>query len=210
MKKLLLLALCAGCGGTSAPNPAVPWLHGFAATASSDSENSAVSDRLGGLVGSRDDAGYGGLQVTADVAPSEGAETVLASYHQGIGVLDHAGKLLAHAPGFEPTGSADDLVALSVGDAGIGIPVIALAVSRGGHRESVTSIVLYRVGGGRLEQLFEGPVEEADGPDAFPGTITFVPGGLIYRAPRTPGATVWSFDPALGRYEKRGTIAPAS
>jgi hypothetical protein len=210
MKKLLVLALCAACGGTSTPNPAVPWLHGFAATASSDSENSAVSDRLGGLVGSRDDAGYGGLQVTADVAPADGSETVLASYHQGIGVVDHAGKLLAHAPGFEPTGSADDLVALSVGDAGIGTPVIALAMSRGGPRESVTSIVLYRVTGDRLEQLFEGPVEEADGPDAFPGTITFVPGGLIYRAPRTPAATVWIFDAARGRYEKRGTIAPAA
>jgi hypothetical protein len=210
MKKILVIALCGACGGTATPNSATPWLRGFAATASSDSEISAVSERLDGLIGARDDTGYGGLQVTADVAPADGPETVLASYRQGIAVVGHTGKLLAHAPGFEPTGSADDLVALLVGDAGLGFPVIALAVSRGGHRESVTSIVLYRAGGGRLEQLFEGPVEEADGPDAFTGTITFVPGGLLHGAPRAAGTTVWTFDAARGHYVKRGTIAPAA
>ena len=70
--------------------------------------------------------------------------------------------------------------------------------------------MLYRVSRGRLEQLFEGPVEETDGSDAVAGTITFVPGGLFYRAPRTPSATVWTFDAAHGRYVKRGTIAPAT
>jgi hypothetical protein len=87
--------------------------------------------------------------------------------------------------------------------------VVALAVSRGGHRESVTSIVVYRVGNGRLEQLFEGAVEETVGTDAFTGTITFVPGGLIYRAPRASSATVWIFDAARHRYVERGTITPA-
>lgn len=193
MKRLLVLALAA-CGNTATPAASVPWLRGFAATATSDDEIPAVSERLG------DDSGYGGLQVTADVAPGDGVETVLASYGQGVAVVDRTGKLLARAPGFETVGSADDLVALSVGDAGIGTPVIALAVSRGGHRESVTSIVLYAVGGGRLEQLFEGPVEETDGIDTFTGVISFVPGGLLYRAPRTEAATVWIFDAGRSRY----------
>jgi hypothetical protein len=195
MKKLLVLALAA-CGGTSTPNSAVPWLRGFTATATAVSDNATSA-------ASSDEADYGGLQVTADVAPTDGTETVLASYRRGVRVVDRSGKLLARVPGFDPTGSADDLVALSVGDAGIGIPVIALAVTRGGHRESVTSIVLYRVGSSRLDLLFEGPVEETDGTDTFTGTITFVPGGLQYRAPRATSATVWVFDAASGRYVQR-------
>lgn len=200
MRKLLVVALVA-CGGTSTPNSAVPWLRGFSAEAmaTSDDATSAVSS---------DEPDYGGLRVTADVAPAGGTETVTASYRQGIGVADHTGKLLARAPGFDPAGSADDLVALSVGDAAIGIPVIVVAVTRGGHRESVTSIVLYRVGSSRLEQLFGAPVEETDGIDTFTGSITFVPGGLLYRAPRTTSATVWIFDAARGRYVQRATLTP--
>jgi hypothetical protein len=200
MKKILLLALCAACGGTSTPNSAVPWLHDFAAAATTDNANAEVSDRLAALVGSRDEPDYGGLQVTADVATTDGIETVLASYHQGVAVVDRDGKLLARAPGFDSIGSADDVVALSVGDAGIGSPVVALAINRGGRRETVTSIVLYRVASGRLDRLFDAPVEEHDGSDAFTGAITFVPNGLAYRAPRASSATVWKFDAARGRY----------
>jgi len=187
MKKLLLLALCSACGSPATSTPAMPWLRGFSPVATTDNDSD-------------------GWHVVADVAPNDGLETVLASYDHGISVVGRGGKLLARAPGFQPAGSADDLVALSVGDAGIGSPVIALAVDRGGHRESVTSVALYRVDGGRLQQLAELEVEDRAGSDTYTGDITFVPGALIYRAPRAPTVTVWVLDAARGRYIERATI----
>lgn len=206
VKKIFCLAFCAACGSPATTNGTMPWLHDFAASATSNDETLAASDRLARFVESREDVDNGALQVTADVAATDGLETVLASYHQGVAVVDRTGTLVARVPGFEPGGSADDLVALSVGDAGIGTPVIALAVNRGGHRESVTSMILYRVDRGQLEPLFDMPIEVHDGADTFTGTITFVPGGLIYRAPRASGVTVWILDTPRGRYLERGAI----
>ena len=189
MKNLVVAIACLVYGSPSLSNDPLPWLHGFASTATSDIETPD-----------------GELQVTADVAPADGVETVRASYQQGVVVVDGAGDVLARAPGFAPAGSADDLVALSVGDAEIGSPVIALAVNRGGHRVSVTSIVLYRVDHGRLEQLFEGEVEDHDGPETSAGEITFLPEGLVYRAPQARTQTLWTFDPERGRYVERGAV----
>jgi hypothetical protein len=208
MKSLVVIIACLAYGGPPLANDPLPWLHGFASTANSESETPGVSDTLELLLGAGNEAEYGGLQVTADVAPAAGVESVLASYRQGVVIVDGAGEVLARVPGFEPSGSADDLVALSVGDAEIGSPVIALAVNRGGHRESVTSVLLYRVDHGRLEQLFEGEVEDHDGSETSAGEITFLPNGLVYRAPHARILTVWTFDPQHGRYVECGTIAP--
>ena len=92
--------------------------------------------------------------------------------------------MIASAPGFVETGSADDLEALATGDAKLGFPVIALAVTMGGHRVSTTSLVLYAASGERqLDQLFSAPIEARDGDERFIGSIVFVPGYLLYRAP---------------------------
>lgn len=204
LSKIGLVAVgCGACGNTLAPTPtpSLPWVRGFAPSASSDTETTAVSDRMADVVGTADD-GYGGLQVTADVAPDEGSETVLASFGQGIAVLDRSGHVIAKRRGFDATGSGDDLVAIAAGDAGIGQPVIALAVQRGGHRLSEISIIVYRVGGeGQLDQLFEGAIEEHDGDAITTGALTFLPDTLLYRAPHATRATTWTFDPTVGRYE---------
>jgi hypothetical protein len=197
------VAGAAACGEPAATTPAMPWLQGFQASATSEVETAAVGEQLVGLVGVAEDDGYGGLQVVADVAPAEGPETVLASYHQGVAVVGHDGRLLAKAPGFEAMGSRDDLVALAAGDAQLGAPVIAVAVERGGHRESATSIILYRVRGARLEPVFEGAIEEHEDGETWTGSIAFGPHGLVYRAPRAVAPTLWIFEPARGHYIER-------
>ena len=175
-KLMILSVACAACGNVTSSPPAMPWLRGFTADAVADTETAAASERLAELVGAPDEPGYGALQITT------GSQTVLASYRQGLAVVDRDGHLVARAPGFDAAGSSDDLVALAAGDAG-GEPVIALAVTRGGHRTSVTSIVLYRVADGRLEELFSGAVEERDGETITTGTLAFVPSGVMYRPP---------------------------
>jgi hypothetical protein len=90
----------------------------------------------------------------------------------------------------------------------IGVPVIAVAVNTGGHRESATTLVLYRANHGVLEQLFAAIVEEHEGPDAWHGSVTFVPNGLTYRAPRSTTETVWTYDSHRGRYVERASLPP--
>ncbi len=178
----------------------MPWLYDFEVEAASDAELDSVSDRIEQLVGTPANGGYGGLEVTGEIGRGRGLEAVLASFQQGLVVVDRAGQLVARAPGFESTGSADDLVALAIGDGQLDEPIIALAVTTGGHRDSVTSIVLYQLGErGDLLPLFAKPIVERDGDQTFAGAIVFAPRALRYRSPR--GATsLWMFDPARGRY----------
>lgn len=209
MLKILALIACASCGGdpevSSSP---MPWLHGFTVTESSDVLNPAISQRMGELDGDRADDGYGGIQLGVDLAPNEAAKTVLASYRDGVFVLDQSGHVLARSPGFDPTGSSDDLIALAVGDGLLGVPMLALAVNIGGHRESTTSIVLYRVGTGHLNRLFIGPVEQHDGDQTLTGSITLLPKALVYQAPGARTATLWTFDSKLGRYVELQLVKP--
>jgi hypothetical protein len=207
MRKLAILTACVACSSgdrvasTSAP---LLWLTGFTVTAASDATTPAASSRLAELGGTNDDGdNYGAMSIAA------GDGSVLASYRRGVIVVDRTGRVSARAPGFEPTGSADDVVALASGDAMIGAPVIVLALSSGGHRESTTSIVIYRAGtSARLDRLFVGAVEEREGTDTWPGTIVLFPNGLLYRAPRTDVLTVWIFDAQRGRYIERARLPP--
>ena len=182
---------------------AMPWLQGFEPVASDDHGSRDVERELAEWQPA-DDAcvasAYGGLRVEADLAPASGSETVLASYTQGIAVLDADHHLIARAPGFTCRGSADELVAIAVGDAGIGTPVYVLAATTGGHAESFTWLTLYRAGdNGQLVPAFTGAVERHEGKRTATGTIVLFPGGLLYRPPG--GAmTVWLYDKDSGRY----------
>jgi hypothetical protein len=132
---------------------------------------------------------------------------VLASYSQGVFVLDGNRHLVAQAPGFPCNGSSDELVALAQGNAWIGAPLIALAASSGGRAESVTWLSLYRVGdGGKLVPVFSGAVERHGDRQTKTGVVTIVPGGLIYRSPE--GMTsLWTWDGT--RYVEQVTLPVA-
>lgn len=180
---------------------ALPWLQGFQPQAVTDHPSRAVTQELSeyrpadeGCVASA----YGGLSLDT---PSG---RVVASFSQGVFVLDKDRHLVAQVPGLPCNGSADELVALASGDAWIGKPVIVLAATTGGRAESVTWLSLYRVSdGGALEPVFTGAVERHEGRQTRTGVVTVIPGGLIYHAPE--GTTsVWIYDGS--RYVQQGTF----
>ncbi len=190
---------------------AMPWLQGFDAAATADRATRSAVDQLAEWQPADDHcaaSAYGGLDLTADLTPAAGDEHVLASFTQGIVVLDRDRHLIARAPAFPCQGSADDVLALSVGDAWIGSPVLALAATTGGKNENVTWVTLYRVGDrGELVSMFTGAVERHQGHHTRTGIILLYPGGLLYQTPE--GATqLWRFDPGQRRYINRGSFAP--
>src|SRR5687767_704090 len=89
---------------------ALPWLQGFFAPAGATETASqeAVEELAEWRQPDAECIGtlYGGLSLTADVAAGEGDERVLASYTQGLVVLDRENHLIAQAPGFRCEGSA--------------------------------------------------------------------------------------------------------
>ena len=200
----MLAASCSGPAPTVAP---LPWFAGFATTAANETPSSGVTDRMARWQMCDSPCAYGGIELIGDVAPPDGNETVLASYGQGVIVLDRDGRMLGRGPGFDPAGSADELVAVALGDAQIGTPVIAIVARVGGHRESDVWLQLFRFGRGeKLDLLFTAIVEEhANGTD-WPGTVTFAPGTLAYRAPRATTTDLWVFDARAGRYVYRGVL----
>jgi hypothetical protein len=178
---------------------ALPWLQGFQPQAVADHPSRAVAEELSEYRPTDEDcvaSAYGGLSLDT------GNGRVLASFSQGVFVLDENRQLVAQAPGFDCNGSADELVALAQGDAWIGSPVVALAATTGGRAESVTWLSLYKVSeGGALEPVFTGTVERHEGRQTRTGVVTVIPGGLIYRAPE--GTTsVWIWDGK--RYVEQG------
>lgn len=202
----LLFAWLAADPATEPPQ-VLPWLHHFTATTETAKASSEVVTRMGQW---RDPdptcsaSAYGGFALSADVAAEPGTETVLASFTQGVLVLDARDRLIASAMPLPCQGSADDLVAMAAGDARIGEPVIALAVTTGGHREATTWLVLFRVADGVVAPIFAAPVEE-HGEATRVGEVTLVSGGLEYRAP-SGLRTFWLYDPEQHRYLQ---LAPA-
>jgi hypothetical protein len=183
---------------------ALPWLQGFQPQTVADHPSAAVAQELSEYRPPDEDcvaSAYGGLAIDT------GKGRVLASFSQGVFVLDESRHLVAQAPGFSCNGSADELVALAQGDAWVGTPLVALAATTGGHAESATWLSLYRVGeGGTLEPVFTGTVERHEGRRTTTGVVTIVPGGLIYRAPEG-GTSVWIYDGK--RYVEQGNFPVA-
>jgi hypothetical protein len=195
---------------TAAPT-SLPWLRNFAAAAESAVATPLVVERMTqwrALDTSCSAAGYGGLSIRAEVAGRRGSEEVLASFTQGVLVLDAAGKLLASATAPECQGSADELVAIAAGDAHIDGPVIALALTTGGHRASTTWLVLYRVIGGVVAPVFSGAVEERLGEQVRRGEVTLLPGALVYQAP-SGKRTLFSYSVEQVRYGELTLDVPA-
>lgn len=180
---------------------ALPWLQGFQPQAVADHPSRAVAQELSEYR-APDDAcvasAYGGLSVDS------GGGRILASFSQGVFVVDKDRHLVAQSPGFSCNGSADELVALATGDAFIGKPIVALAATTGGRAESITWLSLYVADEtGALEPVFTGTVERHEGHETRTGTVTVVPGGLIYHAPE--GMTsVWIWDGS--RYVQQGSF----
>jgi hypothetical protein len=169
---------------------ALPWLQGFFLAATVDE---------------------GANRVEADLTDAPGNEIVEASFSEGITVRDAEGHVLAKAPGFEPSGgSADDIDGLAIGDAQIGTPVLVLAATTGGHNESVTWLTIYRVANsGELQPVFTGEVERHAGRTTKTGTVTVVPGGIIYQGPRGD-RSIWLYDESVGRYVQRDQDRPSA
>ena len=197
-----------------APVAALPWLQGFfapeavtergspeviaelAAWRAPSSSQRCVADE------------YGGLSLEADVAPTPGRERIIASYSQGMFVLDAEHHVLAQATGFTCQGSSDELVAIAAGDGAIGTPLVALAATSGGRVESTTWLTLYRVSnGGELQPVFIGEVERHASQTTRTGTVTLIPGGLVYVDPAGT-ISLWTYDAELGRYVERITNRP--
>src|ERR1041384_623029 len=156
----------------------LPWLHNFAPaaeTADATRGTSAAMEQWRATDASCSAAAYDGFALTAEVAEAPGTERVLASFTQGILVFDQRGDLLASAAPFACAGSADELVGLATGDAHIDGPVIALAVTAGGHREAATWLVLCRVQGAVVAPVFSGIVEDRAGDRTRTGEVTLLP-----------------------------------
>lgn len=207
---LAMIALGVSCDNLSSPPVAsMPWVRGFHPVAVGDIPTPAAAQRISELrrVTAADD--YGGIELRADIAGDSRPETVLVSYRLGVVVLDSAGRVTASAPGLELSGSADDLVSVAIGDGHVGAPLILVAVQAGGHRESTISLAIYRPHGGEvLEPLFSAPIEEHDGAETATGSLTFLPAGLVYRAPRARSATRWTFDVRRQRYVEQAGVEP--
>ena len=168
-----------------------PWLPGFVPTAVSTQRSSDAAQQLA-VTDQRADGctTWDAQELRADVAPADGDETVLASIATGVVVVDAHGRRIARAPLGECGGSADQVVAIGAGDAWLGVPVIAIVSTIGGHRESQTTLTLLRVDGARLVTVWSGLLETRDGDDLETGTAVLAPGMILYRAPGGPLAFV--------------------
>ncbi len=205
---LPLVALVAGCEGlTPAPPPSVlPSLQGVLIVTESDRASPSVIDRIGESSPECVADAYGGIELVADVAPNPGKETVLASFSQGVVVLAADGHRIASTPGFDCTGSQDDLVAVEIVRTSLDTPVIAVAANQGGRRESSAWLELLAVGkSDHLDRLFVGEIERYDELGTHTGGVTIVPGGLVYRHP-IDGVSLWRYEVPTHRYVKWRSI----
>jgi hypothetical protein len=184
-------------------------LHNFAVSAETAEAKSGVVTRMAKW---RDPdpscsaSAYGGLEIAANVGAG-GTQIVLASFTQGVLVLDAEDELIASATAPACQGSADEIDAIAAGDAHIDQPVIALAVTVGGHREASTWLVLYRVVGGVIAPAFAGVVEERVGDRRRTGEVTLLPGALLYRAP-SGTQRLWVYSAERQRYVELALVVP--
>lgn len=219
---LTMLVLAASCDqALLSPAPGVPWVRGFQAAAA-NTPTLAAAQRFselrtsgGGAPGSPRDPvvdspgdEHGAIELQANVTGDGRRETVLVSYQAGTVILDAAGRTIASAPGFELSGSADDLISAAVGDGQLRAPLILVAFQSGGHRENTIFLAIYRVHRKRLEQVFLAPIEEHDGMETTVGAVVFVPSGIYYRAPGSSTARRWTFDAQRQRYLETGGSEP--
>src|SRR5690606_23874322 len=144
------LALVAALTTSTAAEPpapsAIPWLENFVEVASTRAGDRTSSLPLDIVLDSdpscRGQAG-GALVLRANVSEAAGVETLIGSYAHGLVVSSVEGQPIATAPGYRCRGSADDIHAMTVGRSW-GTPMIALVLTTGGQRESLTWVAFYR------------------------------------------------------------------
>lgn len=198
---LALIAALAGCDALSTPPPAeLPWVRGFTPAAVTSQPAMRATQRLSEIAAASAMEDFGALEVRADLDGDARPERVLVSYALGIAVVDDRDRVVGRAPGFEPGGSADDLLAISVGDGQLTLPLLIVATQTGGHRVSATTLSLYRLRGGALQPVFAEPIETHDGKQTRSGSLLFVRDALWYRAPDAEVAARWRFDAYQARY----------
>jgi hypothetical protein len=191
---------------------ALPWLHEVTAEAIADAPSRGAEALLRDRRSEGDactTSSTASFALVADVAPSPGLETVLASYTAGVVVLDASGRRLASAPPLACSGSADAIEGAAVIELLPGEPAIAIAATAGGRAERTTWLFVLALRGEALAPIFAAPVEEWRGPLVSSGDVTRLAGGALrYRAP--DGAiSRWTYDRAAGRYVMRELIRPS-
>jgi hypothetical protein len=205
MIRTLLLAAVATLqlsGAAVADSPTLPWLHGFAGERVRASADPGSVGWFGEEIDCPADA-QPPLRLVADVAPAAGREVIVATLTGGIRVTSTEGVELATSPGYPCQGSADELEVLAVGTV-FGERTIVLAFTSGGRREQQTWLGLYRIGfRGEIDPLFAGVVESREDGIVRSGSVTFIPGALIYRPPGHRDS-LWVFDPVVHTYTPRG------
>ncbi len=179
-------------------NRSLPWLVNFSdvsLTTADDRASSLPLDILADVDPSCAGVAYGALALHVDGFP--GVSTVVASYAHGVIVTNAEGKTVATAPGYPCFGTADELEVVAVGRSW-GTPMIALVLTTGGRRETMTWVGFYRPGRhGQLEATFSGAVEKYEDGVVRRGRITLLPGALIHQDPS--GVTVlWVFHQVPG------------
>src|ERR1044071_5056327 len=113
---LVLLALGGSCDNVSSPSVAsMPWMRGFNAVVVGDIPTQAAAQRMADLRHVDAEDAHDVIELRADIVGDSSLETVLVSYRLGVMVVDAAGRAVATAPGFEFSGSADDLVSVAIG-----------------------------------------------------------------------------------------------
>jgi hypothetical protein len=155
----------------------LPWLPGLAVVAAT--ETAAPMD-----VDLDDDCPGGSLDVMAlgaDVVPGLRRETVLASVAHGVVVIDHEDQVVTSSRPIPCGGSADTILALAIGDAGLVKPVIVVVAEVGGRAESTTWLAILQVSRRKLRTLFAGPIAMRDGDEFRRGKIAVTNGVVAYQ-----------------------------
>lgn len=197
----------AGCQET-AELPAMPWLHGLSNAVVSEGPSATASRRLPDVSDLPSGCGadaYRGVELTADVTPDPGPETIVASFANGVVIYDREEVVVASSPGYRCAGSSDAIDAIAAGHA-YGDRTIVLAGTSGGRMERDTWVGLFRLGAGdRVEPAFAAVVEQIRGDEVTRGDLRLLPHALLYRP---PGGVpmLYMFDPVAGAYLVPGAL----
>jgi hypothetical protein len=184
MKRIATLLVVAAC---QQPTDDLPWLEGLHVTAKSTGASTPADEPPEDCAASA----MRSIELVADVSPRAGRERIVASYATGIVVHDSEERTVAETNGFPCEGSGDELDVVAVGDA-YGVPMLALAATTGGRRETQTFVGLYSLPA--LDPMFAGTVERREDERITRGSIHLFPGGLVYAR---PGGLprLWRLDP---------------
>lgn len=193
-----LLAL-AGCSPSA---PQLPWLAGLGDLQISQESGPATARRLANITDFAPGCGadaYRGVEMIGELSPEGGSQTIVASYAQGVFLYGGDDTLVASAPGYRCTGSADEITTLAIGDS-FGHPTLVVVGVSGGRRERETWIGLFELAPPhQLEPTFAAVVEYTHDDTVERGGVMMIPSGLIYRAPNRQPRIYW-FDPVARAY----------